>query len=138
MKKLEFQHPELIKCNPLIEQTNETDKDEESVEEIRIKPTVTQQSTKPTTSNQHPSTSSSALIQQNVNVFSPATLNINQQQQPTFMVGTAGPGATYRRPLVQQVKISILLYINLFITLLDSFESNLIFLFHPRYLLIQP
>ena len=126
----QFQHPELIKCNPLIESINEqANESAENADQLSAdeRPTAARpkQSTKPASaqyqprilhpelspSTSLPSTSLPSTVQPSsahVIYTTPTTLGIGQSKQPTFMMGTAGPGATYRyRPtLGQQVLVN--------------------------------
>ena len=127
----QFQHPELVKCNPLIESINEqaNESSDNNNDQTSAEDRPANSRPKPSTGSplQHrilhpelsstslPSTSLPSSVQpssahpaaQNV-VYTPTTLSMQPSKQPTFMMGTAGPGATYRyRPtLGQQVLVN--------------------------------
>lgn len=124
----QFQHPELVKCNPLIESINEqANESSDNNDQTSAEDRAASSRPKPSASAQYqhrilhpelsstslPSTSLPSSVQpssahpQNV-VYTPTTLSMQPSKQPTFMMGTAGPGATYRyRPtLGQQVLVN--------------------------------
>ena len=118
----QFQHPELIKCNPLIEPINEQANESSDGQTAgegqpasgRPKPPAKPSGAQYQHRILHPELSSSSLpstVQPSAmhpaqNVYTPTTMG--PSKQPTFMMGTAGPGATYRyRPtLGQQVLVN--------------------------------